>query len=68
MVNLGNGDYAIIHLEDGKGSYQDMFYPSYRIISKKGKSIVLDRLIKGAEYAKPSLDYVLKRRKKALGA
>ena len=45
MGDFGDGDIALIHAEDGEGNYQDMLFPSKRVVNESGKSETIERLL-----------------------
>lgn len=56
--DFGDGDIALIHAEDGEGNYQDMLFPSKRVVNESGKSETIERLL--CFFTKDG-DYILKK-------
>ena len=58
--DFGDGQKALIHLEDGK-NYKDLLFPSLKVLKEKGTSEMISKLMvfaeRGTEAIEVSLSY-----------
>ncbi len=64
MGEFGDGQKAVIHLEDKNGAYRDMLFPSMRVIGEQGESEHFDRMVRKHWMEINSIWRLLKRREK----